>query len=115
MRSLLVLGLAALLAACSSSPQPAAQLALSEAAVAQAQSVGSTAEDAALQQAIRKLELAHAANAQGDYYNARLLAEQAELDARQAEAQALVVKQQAVNARIQQRIDALRSSLEQQP
>jgi hypothetical protein len=78
------IALAAFAAACSSIPQPTEQVDAARAAVAQAQPVATHDGAAELQVARAKLALAEDAMRQGDYVNARVLAEQAEVDARYA-------------------------------
>lgn len=80
----IVVGL--LLGACASNPQAPPQLALADAAVQRASTPGTVADAAAeLRIATDKLALAHAAVAAGDIKRARVLSEQAEIDARVAE------------------------------
>lgn len=94
-RLLLVLPLTAtlLLAACASTPLPAEKMAVAEAAVERAGNAG-TRENAPaeLQIAIGKLSRARQAIENKDYERAGQLAEQAELDARVAEAHAQSVR-----------------------
>lgn len=88
---LLVLPLTAtlLLAACASTPLPAAKMAVAEAAVERAGSAGTREHaPAELQIAIDKLSRARQAIANKDYERAGQLADQAELDARLAETRA---------------------------
>jgi len=92
------------LAGCASDPAPVEQLRLTEQAVDQARAVGATDEVPEMKLASDKLAAAVAANGAQSYRQARLLAEQAELDARLAEARVLTEKSQEqltqVNARI---------------
>jgi Domain of unknown function (DUF4398) len=78
------IALACFAAACSSIPQPTEQVDAARAAVSQAQPVATQDGAAELQVARAKLALAEDAIQQGDYVNARVFAEQAEVDARYA-------------------------------
>ncbi len=106
---------ALLLAGCASDPAPLAQLEVSEQALRQAREVGASEELAALREAEGKLQAARAAFAAEDYRQARMLAEQAELDARLAEAQTLTARKRAQVEVLKGRIQALRSELGGQP
>lgn len=99
------------LAGCASDPAPTEQLRLTEQALAQAKAVGANEQVAELQLAEDKLQLAHAAMADKAYKDARVLAEQAELDARLAEARVLTEKSQEQLAELNKRIDRLRRQL----
>lgn len=79
-----LLALAAALCACSSIPEPAEQLHAARAAVSQAQPVAVHEGAPELKTAQAKLAAAEAAAGRGDYVAARVLAEQAEVDARYA-------------------------------
>ena len=94
-----------LLSACATDPAPVEQLRLTEQALAQAQALGLSAEQsAALRQAEEKFALAQAAMQDEDYKQARIHAEQAELDARLAEAQYLTEKSAQQLAELNNRI-----------
>lgn len=89
----LVLLAALTLSACASDPAPTEQLRLTEQALNQARAVGVVAEQSqALRLAEEKLARAQTAMQEQRYKDARLLAEQAELDARLAEAEHLNAK-----------------------
>lgn len=101
-----------ILSACASDPAPTEQLRLTEQALSQAQALGVTAEQSpALRQAEEKLALAQAALQDQDYKQARVYAEQAELDARLAEAQHLTEKSQQQLAELSNSINRLRKQL----
>lgn len=103
--------LAGLLSACASDPAPNEQLRLTSEAVQQAQAVGATDEVAELALAQAKLREAHQAMKEGDHRPARLLAEQAELDARLAEARVLNQKSTAQLAELKRSIERVREQL----
>jgi hypothetical protein len=101
-----------LLSACATDPAPVEQLRLTEQALAQAQALGLAAEQsAALGQAEEKFALAQAAMQDEDYKQARIQAEQAELDARLAEAQYLTEKSAQQLVELNNRIRRLRKQL----
>lgn len=83
-----------MLAGCANDPAPNEQLRLTEHAVHQAQTVAAGEQVAPLQLAADKLAHAQRAMLQKQFKEARMLAEQAELDARLAEALALTDKSQ---------------------
>ncbi|WP_183165115.1 DUF4398 domain-containing protein [Azomonas macrocytogenes] len=97
------------LAGCASDPAPAEQLRLSEQVIAQARAVGAVGEVGELAMAESKLAQARSALADGENRQARLLAEQAELDARVAEAKLLDIKSQEQLDSLNQHIRRLRS------
>ena len=103
------------LAGCASDPVPDAQLQLTVQAVSQAASVGADSQLSEMQQAQAKLALAQKNMGEHDYKRARLLAEEAELDARLAEAKVLVAKSQAQLEDLQSKIARLRKQLGAQP
>jgi hypothetical protein len=76
--------LVATLAACGAIPRPTEQVELARAAVSQAQPVALAAGAPELGTARAKLSAAEQAMQAGDYVSARVLAEQAEVDARYA-------------------------------
>lgn len=105
---LLALGLTA----CASDPAPTEQMRLTEQALAQTKSLGVVSEQSeSLRQAEDKLAQAQAAMQDGENKQARLLAEQAELDARLAEAEYLNGKGREQLAELNQRIGRLRQQL----
>ncbi|WP_149088264.1 DUF4398 domain-containing protein [Pseudomonas prosekii] len=100
------------LAGCAADPAPNEQVRLTEQALVQAKAVGATAED------VPEMKLAEDkfARAQGDmtdqsYKHARMRAEQAELDARLAEARVLTLKSQEQLNVLNTRITRLRKQL----
>ncbi|HEX5844392.1 MAG TPA: DUF4398 domain-containing protein [Pseudomonas sp.] len=101
-----------LLAACASDPAPVEQLRLTEQALTQAQALGLSAEQSAsLRLAEEKFARANAAMQDEDYKQARIYAEQAELDARLAEAEHLTAKSHEQLAELNNRINRLRKQL----
>ncbi|QKZ03845.1 MULTISPECIES: DUF4398 domain-containing protein [Pseudomonas] len=99
------------LAGCASDPAPSEQLRLTEQAVEQARAVGATDDVAEMKLASDKLAAALAANGSQSYRQARLLAEQAELDARLAEAKVLTEKSQQQLTQVNTRIVRLHKQL----
>jgi hypothetical protein len=95
--------LAALLCACSSIPEPVEQLHAARAAVSQAQpvAVGEGAPELKIAQA--KLAAAEEAAGRGDHVAARILAEQAEVDARYAWTLAESARMQRTAAGLEER------------
>jgi hypothetical protein len=81
-KKLLVCALA--LGACTTTPAPDAEIAAARAMLSQAQPAASQYAPGELRAAQAKLERAEAAMAREDHVEARLLAEQAEVDARLA-------------------------------
>jgi len=101
-----------MLSACASDPAPNEQLRLTEQALSQAKALGISAEQSAsLRLAEEKLALAQAAMQDEDYKQARVHAEQAELDARLAEAEHLTEKSQQQLAELTNAINRLRKQL----
>jgi hypothetical protein len=101
-----------ILGACAAAPAPIEQLRLTEQALSQAKAVGVSAEQSAsLRLAEEKLVLAQAAMQDEDYKQARDYAEQAELDARLAEAEHLTDKSQLQLAELSNAINRLRKQL----
>lgn len=92
---------------CASDPAPIEQLRLTEQALNQARSLGASE----LTLAEQKLAAAEAAMKGEHYREARLQAEQAELDARLAEARVLNEKSQQGLAELHRRIARLREQL----
>nr|WP_233099295.1 DUF4398 domain-containing protein [Pseudomonas psychrophila] len=100
------------LAGCAADPAPNEQLRLTEQALEQARAVGATADDMAeLKQAEDKLAQALADMADESFKDARMQAEQAELDARLAEARVLTQKSQEQLNVLNTRISRLRKQL----
>jgi hypothetical protein len=99
------------LAGCASDPAPTEQLRLTEQTVEQARAVGVNDDVAEMKLASDKLAAALAANGQQSYRQARLLAEQAELDARLAEARVLTEKSQEQLNQVNSRIVRLHKQL----
>lgn len=101
-----------MLSACVTDPAPHEQLRLTEQALSQAAALGLSAEQSpALHLAEDKFALAQAAMQEEDYKQARMHAEQAELDARLAEAQYLSAKSQQQLGALNNAINRLRTQL----
>ncbi len=112
MNRLLLVLLALGLTACASDPAPNEQLRLTEQALAQARALGVLGDQSpSLRQAEDKFAQAQAALQDGQNKDARLLAEQAELDARLAEAEHLNAKGREQLAELNHRIGRLRQQL----
>ncbi|HEY0287389.1 MAG TPA: DUF4398 domain-containing protein [Pseudomonas sp.] len=95
---------------CANDPAPTAQLKLTEQAVAQATAVGATDEpEMALAQS--RLAQARADMQSKSYKNARMQAEQAELDARLAEARVLTQKSEEQLTQMNTRLNRLRKQV----
>ncbi|MBF7731617.1 DUF4398 domain-containing protein [Pseudomonas sp. N040] len=103
------------LVGCANDPAPNAQLLLTRQVVDQAASVGADSQVAEMKLAQDKLALAEKNMGEHDYKRARILAEQAELDARLAEVKVLVAKSEAQLADLQSKIARLRKQLGAQP
>jgi len=99
------------LTGCASDPVPKAHLPSTANAVAQARSVGATDAYEELVLAESKLSKAQEALEAGDNRKARLLGEQAELDARLAESRVLKDKREAQIDDLNRRIQRLRQLL----
>ncbi|ACO77736.1 lipoprotein [Azotobacter vinelandii CA] len=99
------------LAGCASDPAPHEQLRLTEQALGQARAVGAGEDQGELTLAQGKFEQAGAALTAGRHREARMLAEQAELDARLAEEQVLTQKGRKQVAELKRQIGALRQQL----
>ncbi|MBD2837422.1 DUF4398 domain-containing protein [Pseudomonas sp. JM0905a] len=105
-------GLAVLaLAGCANDPAPIEQMRLTHKAVEQATAVGATDQIEEMKLAQEKLALAEKNMGEQDYKRARILAEEAELDARLAEAKVLTKKSQDQLAELTSRINRLRKQL----
>ncbi|MCQ2031096.1 DUF4398 domain-containing protein [Stutzerimonas zhaodongensis] len=96
---------------CASDPAPDEQIGLTEQALTQARSAGASEQTEELAQAEKKLAAAMVAMKDKDYREARLQAEQAELDARLAEARVLSEKSHLEVAELNRRIARLREQL----
>nr|WP_217433510.1 MULTISPECIES: DUF4398 domain-containing protein [Pseudomonas] len=103
------------LAGCANDPAPNEQMRISEQALEQAKAVGATDQVEALKLAEDKLARAKSDMLTEDYRNARMRAEQAELDARLAEARVLNQKSEEQLDVLQSRVKRLRKQLEMQP
>lgn len=116
MNRLLPLGLAVLaLAGCANNPAPREQMRLTTQAVEQARAVGADAQIEEMQLAEKKLARAEKNMGEEDYKRARVFAEQAELDARLAEARVLNQKSQKQLDELNARITRLRKQLGELP
>ncbi|OLS63375.1 DUF4398 domain-containing protein [Pseudomonas putida] len=102
------------LAGCASDPAPHEQMRLSEQALEQAKAVGATDDVAELKLAEEKLERARSNMLSESFRDARMRAEQSELDARLAEARVLTLKSQEQLTLLQSRVDRLRKQVGEQ-
>jgi multidrug resistance efflux pump len=107
-----VITLAALLAACSSTPPPKEQVEAARAAVSQAQPLTAYGGAAELTAAQIKLARAEQEIQRGEMANARMLAEQAEVDARYAWTLAENARLQRAAAEANQNAKQLRDELD---
>jgi threonine aldolase len=115
-RRLCAVTLTLALSACASDPAPTEQLRLSDQALSQAKALGAGSEQlVSLKLAEEKQAQAQLAMQAGNFKQARVLAEQAELDARLAQAQWLTQKSQEQLDALARRIDRLRKQLGDQP
>jgi predicted transglutaminase-like cysteine proteinase len=101
----------AALAGCANDPAPLEQMKLTEKAVAQATAVGATGEESEMVMAESKLAQARTDMSGESYKAARMQAEQAELDARLAEARVLTEKSQEQITQLNTRLNRLRKQL----
>jgi len=99
------------LAGCAADPAPNEQQRLTEQAVAQAKAIGATEQMPELKMAEEKLARAQKNMLEEDYKRARVLAEQAELDARLAEAKVLTQKSRDQLGELNAQITRLRKQL----
>jgi PBP1b-binding outer membrane lipoprotein LpoB len=104
-----------LLQGCASDPAPVAQLQLTEQVLEQAQTITAGEQIAELALAEDKLRKAHAAMLDEHYRSARILAEQAELDARLAEARVVRMKNEAQLLELTRQNERIRKQLEAMP
>jgi predicted outer membrane protein len=104
--------LAAALGACASTPPPTEQVAAARAMVSQAQPVASRDGALELHTAQTKLARAEQAMERGDHREARIFAEQAEVDAKYAWTVAENARAQRAAAEVDRGIRALREELE---
>jgi len=112
----LILAVAMLgLAGCANDPAPNEQMRISEQALEQAKAVGATDQVEELKLAEDKLARAKTNMLTEVYRDARMRAEQAELDARLAEARVLNQKSDEQLDALQSRVKRLRKQLEVQP
>lgn len=111
--SLAALAFAAALAACSSIPVPSDQMAASKSAVESASTAPQVSQAAAaeLNQAQDKYARAQKAMEAKDYLQARRLAEEAEVDARLAQAKAGAASSQQAAAELQAALTKLREDI----
>lgn len=111
-----ILALALLaLAGCANDPAPQEQMRLTLQAVEQARAVGADAQLEEMQLAEQKLARAEKNMGEADYKRARVFAEQAELDARLAEAKLLKQKSQRQLDDMNAQITRLRTQLGELP
>ena len=100
------------MAGCATDPAPNEQMRLTEQAITQAKAVGATADDVPeMKLAETKYNRAKGSMADESFRNARMRAEQAELDARLAEAKVLTQKSQEQVNVLNTRIVRLRKQL----
>lgn len=112
----LTLGLTALvLAGCANDPAPHEQMRLTTQAVEQARAVGADPQIEEMHMAEQKLARAEKNMGEEDYKRARVFAEQAELDARLAEAKVVNLKSQKQLDALNARITRLRKQLGELP
>lgn len=100
------------LAGCAADPAPNEQMRLTEQTLEQAKAVGATADEVPeMKLAEDKFKRAKGSMADQSYKNARMRAEQAELDARLAEARVLTLKSEEQLNVLNTRIARLRKQL----
>ncbi|MDR6917699.1 capsule polysaccharide export protein KpsE/RkpR [Pseudomonas sp. 3296] len=100
------------LAGCAADPAPNEQIRLTEQALVQAKAVGATADDMPeMKLAEEKFARAQSNMTEQSYKHARMRAEQAELDARLAEAKVLTLKSEEQLNVLNTRITRLRKQL----
>jgi predicted S18 family serine protease len=103
------------LAGCANDPAPNEQMRLTVQAVEQARAVGADPQLEEMREAERKLARAEKNMGEEDYKRARVFAEQAELDARLAEAKVLNQKSQKQLDEVNARLTRLRKQLGELP
>lgn len=107
---------AALLGACSSTPVPTEQFAVSRKAIDDAQAAGAArAAPVELSAAREKLDAAQRAASRDENRQARMLAEQAEADATLAASRARSEQSRQAVAEVRESISTLRQELERRP
>lgn len=113
MHGTVIMAAVVVMAACAGTPPPTEQMAISKAAVSNATSAGGN-EFAPLQlkSAVDKMDQAERAMNQKDYILARKLAEQAQVDAQEAEAAARAAKAQKAADALQEDNRVLRQEIE---
>ncbi|MBX9913227.1 MAG: DUF4398 domain-containing protein [Pseudomonadaceae bacterium] len=99
------------LAGCASDPAPIEQMRLTEKAVLQARAVGASEQLPEMLSAEQDFARAQKNMPEHDYKRARMLAEQAELAARLAEAQVLTGKSEVQLSALQAQLTRLRKQL----
>ncbi|KIP88055.1 septal ring factor EnvC (AmiA/AmiB activator) [Pseudomonas sp. BIGb0408] len=104
-----------LLQGCATDPAPSEQMRLTEQVIEQARTVAAGETVAELTQAEDKLARARSAMDEEAYRTARVQAEQAELDARLAEARVLTLRSQAQLTELNRHIKRLRDQLGAMP
>ncbi|KPW38874.1 putative lipoprotein [Pseudomonas coronafaciens pv. atropurpurea] len=101
----------ATLAGCASDPVPSEQFKLTEQALEQAKAVGASDDQPEMTIALARFAEARASMTSHAYKDARMKAEQAELDARLAEARVLTLKSQEQVTQLNTRLNRLRKQL----
>jgi hypothetical protein len=96
---------------CANDPAPSEQLKLTEQALVQATAVGATEDQPDMATAQAKLARAQVDMTDKSYKEARVLAEQAELDARLAESRVLTQKSEEQLTQMNTRLNRLRKQL----
>lgn len=96
---------------CANDPAPTEQMKLTEQALMQATAVGATDDEPDMALAQAKLVKARADMQDKSYKDARMQAEQAELDARLAEARVLTLKSDEQLTQMNTRLNRLRKQL----
>lgn len=102
-------------AGCANDPAPEEQMRLTQQAVEQARALGADSQLEEMQLAERKYARAEKNMGEADYKRARVFAEQAELDARLAEAKLLNQKSQQQLDELNKQITRLRTQLGELP
>ena len=99
------------LVGCASDPAPNEQMKLTEQAIEQAKAVGASGDEPDLQMAEAKYAQARSAMLGTSYKDARMLAEESELDARLAEAKVLTAKSEEQLNQLTTRLNRLHKQL----